>query len=91
MCTLGCTHGDMRLTGATRDHEGIVEVCIHGTWRHIGLNEWDDIDANVVCQNVYSGITCKIHVTVYTSIYPTFHFILIRSFSTFILTSAKHS
>ena len=86
MCTLGCTHGDMRLTGSRRDHEGIVEVCIYGTWRHIGLNGWDDIDANVVCQNLYPGKTCKIHVTVYTSVYPTFHFIFI-----FILTAPKRS
>ena len=51
----------MRLTGAQSDDEGVVELCVNGIWTHVGLNQWDDFDANIVCQNLYPGKLCKIH------------------------------
>ena len=49
---IGCTAGDMRLTGGESSIEGVVEVCVDGTWTLVGLDSWDDRDANVVCQNI---------------------------------------
>ena len=34
-------------------------MCVSGTWRAVGLNQWDDVDANVVCQHIYPGQKCN--------------------------------
>ena len=57
---IGCTNGDMRLKGESTD-EGIVELCVSGSWRSIGINQWDNTDANVVCQSLYSDKKCMYH------------------------------
>ena len=55
----------MRLTGGETEHEGIVELCVSGTWRHVGNNNWDDTDANVVCQHLSDDTKCKIHLSIH--------------------------
>ena len=54
-CTDSCSHGQMRLTGAQNKDKGVVELCVSGKWTHVGLNQWDDFDAGIVCQNLYPG------------------------------------
>ena len=55
----------MRLTGGETEHEGIVELCESGTWRYVGNNNWDDTDANVVCQHLSDDTKCKIHLSIH--------------------------
>ena len=51
----------MRLTGGQNEDKGVVELCVSGKWTHVGLNQWDDFDAGIVCQNLYPGKFCKMH------------------------------
>ena len=52
-CTIepqsNCLSGDVRLS---RSLQGVVEICISGYWGTICVNQWDNIDASVVCQEL---------------------------------------
>ena len=56
-----CTDGDVRLQGGSLSNEiGHVEVCISGQWGLVCDDEWDDIDASVVCRQLgYTGTMGK--------------------------------
>lgn len=41
---------DVRLIDGSTENEGRVEVLIHGQWGTICHNNWDHLDANIVCR-----------------------------------------
>ncbi len=48
----GCTYGDLRLVGGTSDLEGRLEVCAGGRWGTVCDDEFNEIDASVVCRQL---------------------------------------
>ena len=44
--------GDVRLTGGANDLEGRVEVCLNSTWGTVCEDNWNNINARVVCQQL---------------------------------------
>lgn len=49
---LGCNPGNVRLVGGSSANEGRVEICFNSTWGTVCDNYWDNIDAEVVCQQL---------------------------------------
>lgn len=51
---LGCTCGDVRLSGGESYFEGRVEVCLEGLWLTLTLcdESWNDFVAEVVCSQL---------------------------------------
>jgi deleted-in-malignant-brain-tumors protein 1 len=47
-----CQSGDVRLSGGTQLHEGRVEVCKDNLFGTICDDQWDNIDANVICNQL---------------------------------------
>lgn len=47
-----CNHGDLRLVGGDTELEGRVEVCIGGRWGTICNDNYDQSDANVICNQL---------------------------------------
>ena len=47
-----CSDGDVKLVGEKRDTEGRVEICYNGVWGTVCDYGWDEVDANVVCQQL---------------------------------------
>ena len=47
-----CKHGDIRLAGTSYSTVGRVEICLNGTWGTVCSNNFDDIDAGVVCKQL---------------------------------------
>ena len=42
----------MRLQGGINSSNGLVEVCLLGTWGAVCSDGWDDKDARVVCSQL---------------------------------------
>ena len=48
-----CSEMDIRLKGNDKYNDfGRVEVCLNGTWGTICNNDWDNVDASVVCKQL---------------------------------------
>lgn len=50
--TANCTDGDVRLIGRDKLSEGVVQICLNGTWGTLCTTNWDSDGANVVCMQL---------------------------------------
>ena len=49
---LSCTHGDVRLVGGETSYEGLVEICLSGTWMLVCDYNWNVNESTVVCRQL---------------------------------------
>ncbi len=50
----GCTDGDARLVGRALESEGLLEVCLNGTYRRVTSVRFGIQEAAVVCRQIGS-------------------------------------
>lgn len=55
LCTSVCKDGDVRLVGGSNSQEGTVEICFNNIWGMVSDLNWGDLDALVVCRQLYLG------------------------------------
>ncbi len=49
---LVCTQGDIRLEGNNFTASGRVEICHNNAWGTVCNDDWDNVDAQVVCRQL---------------------------------------
>ena len=71
-----CTDGDIRLAGGN-DYSGRVEFCYGRVWGTVCDDQWDTVDAQVVCRQLkypvagkwmMMGIRCSCYVIVHNCV-----------------------
>ena len=50
-----CGDGEVQLVGGESEREGRVEICYNRVWGTVCNDGWDEVDANVVCQQLGYG------------------------------------
>ena len=50
--TATCQQGAVRLTGSNVSSEGRVEICFNNQWGTVCDDDWDTMDATVVCKQL---------------------------------------
>ena len=63
-----CSNGDIRLSAGRNGSEGRVEICSGGTWGTVCDNFWDNLDAQVVCNQLGFVRTGRLYHKLFTSI-----------------------
>ena len=59
-------NGTIRLTDGLTQYEGRVEMYFNSEWRYVCSDEWDDLDAMVVCRQLsYLAMSVQIKGKVY--------------------------
>ena len=51
-CCIACQDGDLRLEGGQNDTQGRVEICFNDIWGTVCDDDWDGLDAMVVCRQL---------------------------------------
>ena len=47
-----CPQGNIQLVYGSTNREGIIEICVNGSWGAICSNQWDSREAQVVCRQL---------------------------------------
>jgi len=63
-----CTHGDVRLVGGETSYEGIVEICLSGTWMLVCGYNWNVDESTVVCRQLTGELIPSEWVLLATSV-----------------------
>ena len=65
---LSYTHGDVRLVGGETSYEGIVEICLSGTWMLVCGYNWNMNESTVVCRQLTGELIPSERVLLATSV-----------------------
>ena len=49
---LPCAHGDLRLVGGETSYEGLVKICLSGSWVSVCDSSWNVNESTVVCRQL---------------------------------------
>lgn len=47
-----CTNGDIQLIGGNNSAEGVIEICMNGTWGSVCNDGWGAQETAVVCKQL---------------------------------------